>query len=98
MFHYLFYKGKKRLQTGLSPATLLKIRNVLSKGLGQAVKNGFISKNPVDGSVLPSINSPTIKIFSTYELKKLSSAIKDDRIGILIKVLLRLSLKTSNPL
>ena len=93
MFNKLYIKGGIRAGIGLSPATLHKIKNVLSKGLNQAVVNNYIAGNPVIGLILPSINTPRIKFFTRKELEQISAALPEDSFGILIAMLIETGIR-----
>ena len=93
MFNRLYIKGSIRAGIGLSPATLYKIKNVLSKGLNQAVINKYIAENPVIDLILPSLNTPRIKFFTKKELEQISAALPEDSFGILIAMLIETGIR-----
>jgi len=93
MFNALYLNGNRKTKAPLAAATLYKIRNVLSKGLQQAVTNKLISDNPIKNLVLPSLNISEIKVFTINELHLLVKALSRNSFGILIAVLLTTGLR-----
>ena len=93
MFNDLYCKGNKRSKKGLAAATLLKIKNVLSKGLLQARLEEIIKGDPIKGLVLPPIETPLIKTFTKDEKAMLYTQLADYDIGLAIAFLLNTGLR-----
>ena len=93
MFNTIYKSGNRRTGLSLKPSTLYKIKNVISKGLNQAVINRYIPENPAKGLVLPSLNDPIIKFFTPDELKLFSNSLISDSFGLLIAILLETGLR-----
>ncbi len=98
MINNLYLHGKIRTRAGLSPATLAKIKNLLSKGFQQALAVNIITASPMNGLVLPSIETPVINIFTQDEKVALFTKIHDHSIGYLIAILLTTGLRIGEAL
>lgn len=93
MFFELFHSGKKRSGQGLAPATLLKIKNVLSKGFHQAFCNHYMSSNPLEGLVLPPVKPPAIFLLSKKEQDMIGMTLFEHPFGYLIAILMGTGLR-----
>jgi integrase len=58
----------EKLKSGLSPATVIKIHNILHKGFESAVKTGLIIRNPLDLVERPKEQQPEIKTMSVADI------------------------------
>lgn len=76
------------VEKGLSPSSIKHIHNVLSPALDQAVKEGLITINPAHNTTRPAIKKAKVTVISTDNQVKLLKYLKDDTMGILIKMAL----------
>ncbi len=67
-------------KTGLSTATITKIKNILSGALSQAVKNGLITRNPADAITLPKTTKRKVLAFTQDEQSALLGELADHRL------------------
>jgi len=98
MMNDLYLNGKINDNGGLSPATLAKIKNTLSKGFQQALALNIIPASPMNGLVLPSIQTPLISIFTTEEKAALFNKMHNHPVGYLIVILLTTGLRIGEAL
>lgn len=63
--------GHQKGQGGLSPKTLTNLRNMMHLAFDQAVKNGLISHNPIDGVRLPKAHRAEMRVLSRQEQERL---------------------------
>jgi integrase len=77
--------GKKG---GLSPATVIKIKNILHAAFKQAVKNSLMARNPIEAVEAPKLKQKEIKFLSPQEQETFVSVIKEDRFRPLFLVAL----------
>lgn len=67
---------------GLSPKTIANHYNMLHEALDQAVTNGYILKNTIDGIRLPKKEKKEMRVLTRTEQKKLMDAVsKSEKIG-----------------
>ena len=71
-----FYNQK--LKSGLSVKTVWKIRNLISTALKQAVREGYIEKNPDEYIVLPKKQRYEPSILTPDEIRKIVEDAKDE--------------------
>ena len=71
-----FYNAK--MKSGLSVKTIWKIRNLISTALKQAVREGYIEKNPDEYIVLPKKTRYEPSILTPKEIRKIVEEAKDD--------------------
>ena len=71
-----FYNQK--LKAGLSVKTVWKIRNLISTALKQALREGYIEKNPDEFIVLPKKQRYEPSILTPVEIRKIVEEAKDD--------------------
>ena len=62
-------KDKENAGFGLSAASVLKVKNILSGALQQAIANHIIRDNPMDGTKPPKVDDPDIRVLSKEEEK-----------------------------
>lgn len=98
MMNSLYVDGKVSKSGGLSPATLAKIKNILSKGFQQALAVNAISVSPMNGLVLPPIETPIIKTFTPEEKAVLFAEMHNYSIGFLIGILLTTGMRIGEAL
>ena len=68
----------KLARDGLSPATLLKVKTVLSSALTQARKRGYIATNPAHDSITPKPRRADMVTLSEQATDELLSALSGD--------------------
>ncbi len=73
---------------GLSPATIAKIKNILSGALKQALVNRMINSNPLLAAKAPKIEDPEIRIMSKEEQQKFSAIMPFFNVGTMFAVAL----------
>lgn len=66
-------------QEALSAKTIKNIHGVLHKALEQAVKSGYIKRNPSDACILPKVQKKAISPLNEDEIKKFMIAANDDK-------------------
>jgi len=68
---------KKKEQGGheLSASTIIKVRNIVSGALQQAVINRLIRENPMTGTKPPKVDDPDIRILTKEEQKQFVSVL-----------------------
>ena len=71
-----FYNAK--MKSGLSVKTIWKIRNLISTALKQAVREGYIEKNPDEYIVLPKKQRFEPSILTPDEIRKIVEEAKED--------------------
>ena len=67
-------RGNIKEGRGLSPKTLTNLRNMMHLALGQAVKNGLLKMNPVEGVRLPRMVQQEMRVLSRTEQDRLIKA------------------------
>jgi integrase len=82
----------------LSPGTVLDVRRVLHRALGQAVRWGLIPRNPVDLVDPPSVQRSERDVFDQAESRALLAALRGNRLGALYTVALALGLRRGEAL
>jgi integrase len=75
-------KGKNEKEP-LSPATVIKVKNVLSGALEQAIRNQLIPYNPARAAVSPKLEQKEIRILSVDDQKHFSAAVRGHRLEAL---------------
>ena len=68
-------KDKKVGGYGLGEASVVKVRNILSGALQQAMANHMLRDNPMDGTKPPKVNDPDIRILSKEEEKQFTAVL-----------------------
>ncbi len=68
----------KLARDGLSPATLLKVKTVLSSALTQARKRGYIATNPAHDAITPKLRRADMVTLSEQATDELLSALSGD--------------------
>jgi integrase len=68
-------ESKEKGGYNLSSATVVKIKNILSGALKQAVKNRIIKNNPLEETKAPKIEDPDIRILTKDEQKQFISVL-----------------------
>lgn len=71
-----------KIDEGLSPNTVIKHHAIIRTALQDAVKNGFILKNPADFANKPKHKKPSHDFYTADELKKLLQAVKETDIEL----------------
>jgi len=79
--------------TGLSPRSVEYATLVLSRGLNQAKRWGYITKNAVDGVELPQVKRPKIQPADEQQARAFLKAVKGHRLEALYWVTLFLGLR-----
>jgi len=80
-------RGTKKKEP-LSSATVIKVKNVLSGALEQAIRNQMIPYNPARAAAPPKLVQKEIRIMTVEEQKKFTDAIKGHRLEALFKLAL----------
>lgn len=71
----------------LSVSTLRRIQATLMSALNTAVRRGLIERNPAATVELPPVHRPRVRTWSAAELGQFLSAIQDDRLHLLYRLL-----------
>lgn len=71
----------------LSVSTLRRIQATLMSALNTAVRRGLIERNPAATVELPPLQRPRVRTWSAAELGRFLSAIEDDRLHLLYRLL-----------
>jgi integrase len=70
----------KKLQEGLSSASVIKMYAIIHQFLAKAIENDVIFKNPASAVELPEHTQKEIKVFSNEDQTKFFEAAKEDRL------------------
>ncbi|MBR1606981.1 MAG: site-specific integrase [Clostridia bacterium] len=81
-------KLSKRTVKPLSAKSVKNVFGVLHKAMGQAVLNGYLTKNPCDGVQLPRVTKKEILPLNETEIHSFLGAIKGHRNEIVFRVAL----------
>lgn len=82
-----------RAAAGLSPSTVAKIRAVLRKALGQALKWGPVTRNAAALTDPPRVVTTPVQPLSLEQARRLMDAARDDRLGPLFTVAIATGLR-----
>ena len=72
----------------LAPWTVLKVKNIISGALEQAIRNQIIPYNPAKAAVPPKLEQKEIRVLSESEQKQFMDAVKGHRLEALYKLAL----------
>ena len=86
-----FYRRK--LDTNLSPASVHKMHVTLHKALKQAVRWGYMTKNPADDVDPPKVHTEEVHPLTRDEAKRLLRIVQGDRLEALYTVALHTGLR-----
>jgi len=78
---------------GLGPRSVEYAVKVLSRGLNQAKRWGYITKNPADGVELPDVKQRRVRPVDEQQARALLTAVKDHRLEAVYWVVLFLGLR-----
>jgi len=67
----------------LAPWTVLKVKNIISGAMEQAIRNQLIPYNPAKATVPPKLEQKDIRILSAAEQKQFMNAVKGHRLEAL---------------
>jgi integrase len=67
---------RKKLESGLSKLSVIKLHNILKRILNQAVKFGLIVRNPADSAQPPKADDRPIQTLGTGEFQALLEAVR----------------------
>lgn len=91
-------KGNLRTGAGLSPKTLKSHLNIFRLVFKEAKKRKFIFDDPCEFVKLPKAQKKEMNFYNAEELNTLFEAIKDERLFLLIFVILHFGLRRSEAL
>lgn len=91
-------KGNLRTGAGLSPKTLKSHLNIFRLVFKEAKKRKFIFEDPCEFVKLPKSQKKEMNFYNAEELNTLFEAIKDERLFLLIFVILHFGLRRSEAL
>ena len=80
-------RGSKK-KAALTSASVIKIKNILSGALEQAIRNQIIPYNPARATAPPKLVQEEIRIMTVEEQKQFTEALKDHRHEALFKLAL----------
>jgi integrase len=86
-----FYRS--RLDSGCSPASVHKMHETLHKALKQAVRWGYMTKNPADDVDPPKVHAEEITPLTREEARRLLDTVQGDRLEALYVVALHTGLR-----
>lgn len=79
-YNFLQEKGRKKDSGSLSPRTIHYIHTIISAALKQAVKEGFIIRNPAEATELPKMKKADVEPLTIEEVNGFLETIKTDRL------------------
>jgi integrase len=82
-----------RLDSGCSPASVHKMHETLHKALKQAVRWGYMAKNPADDVDPPKVHTEEITPLTREEARRLLDTVQGDRLEALYVVALHTGLR-----
>lgn len=88
----------EKLATGLSPRTVLHIRAILRRALGQAVKWGLVTRNAATLVDPPKVSRYKVQPLSPEQATKILAAVKGHRLQALFTVTLSVGLRQGEAL
>ena len=68
----------QKLSQGLSPKSIKNLHGCLHRALDIAVQIGYLTKNPTNACILPTVHQAEIHPLDTPDLKKLLTSIQGD--------------------
>ena len=86
-----FYRS--RLDFGCSPASVHKMHETLHKALKQAVRWGYMTKNPADDVDPPKVHTEEVTPLTRDEARRLLETVRGDRLEALYVVALHTGLR-----
>jgi integrase len=84
-----------KLDSGRSPRTVLMIHAVLRRSLGQALRQGIISRNPAQAVTRPKVRRKEMKVLTDDQARAFLSAAADTRYDVLFYLALQTGMRES---
>ena len=91
-----FFNAKERKYSNedgdglLSPKSLYNMHYMLSKALKQAISNGLLLHNPLEGVTTPPLEDPEMRVLTIHEQKRLVNIAKTHSNPVMFSVILAL--------